>query len=230
MAPMGHLAVFLLPPPSLPPSSSPHSPDRLGSISALACPSPPLPPLPSAYRGSPGRKISPGLYPPPSRSLPGCTPGISARLDAHSVRAETRSCVAKTPPQTSALVPARWLAGSAGPALSVSPIAAPLHPAWVSLPAPRGLADTSRFRELPALPSSSPSGSQIGLSLPSHPPPPLLYSSLLASAQSACSLSRTPLPTLPRRIFRCLVPETPRRSAPGPQASPVSLVHQSHYP
>src|ERR1700690_2832894 len=113
---------------------------------------------------------------------------------------------------------------------SVSPIAAPLHPAWVSLPAARGLADTSHFRELPALPSSALSGSRSGLSLPSHPPPLLLCSSLLASAQSACSLSRTPPPTLPRRIFRCLVPGPARRSAPFPQASPASLVQQSRFP
>src|SRR5271157_3739332 len=110
-------------------------------------------------------------------------------------------------------------------ATSVFPAASPLHPAWVSLPASRGLADTSRFQEPPALPTSALSGCRTGLLLPSHLLPPLLCCSLLASVQSAGSLVRTPLPTLlPRRIFRCLVPGTARHSAPLPQASPASLV------
>src|SRR5271157_2572720 len=91
-------------------------------------------------------------------------------------------------------------------ATSVFPAASPLHPASVSLPALRGLADTSRFQEPPALPTSALSGSPTGLSLPSHLFRLLLYCSLLASAQSAGSPFRTLPPTLPRRIFRCLVP------------------------
>ena len=108
--------------------------------------------------------------------------------------------------------------------------ASPLRPSWVFLPALQGLADTSHFRELRAFPTNALLGSRASPSLSCRPFLPLLYCSLLASARSACSRVKTPLPTPFRRIFHCLVLGMARRSQPRPQASPVALVHQSLYP
>jgi len=172
----------------------------------------------------PNQRTFPDQYPPPSRSLLGCTPRLAARLDAHFVRDETRSYLVRTPARTSVSTLALSLAELTGLALSEYPTASPLHLASVFLPASLGLADTFHFQEPLALPASASSSSRAGLPLPFHLSRLRLCCSLLVSTQFACSLVRTPLPTSLRRIFHCLVPGTARRSEHLPQASPASFV------
>jgi len=176
------------------------------------------------------QRTFPSLYPQPSRSLLGCTPDFSVRLDVRSVPHEIRNCVVRTPPQTSVSTLVRLLVGSAGLSLSGCPTALPHPPASVFLPASQGWADTSHFRELRALPTNALSGSRASPSLSCRLFLPLLYCSLLALVRSACSRVKTPLPSPFRRIFHGLVLGTARRSELRPQASPVALVRQSLYP
>ena len=118
----------------------------------------------------------------------------------------------------------------AGLALSVSPTASPLRPASVSLPASRGLADTSRFREPPALPTSALSGSpQVFHRHPVYPrcSPVALYS-LQRSPQVLSFKHCFPHCHVGFSLVSCRGRLGPLLQLP--QASPASLAQQSPYP
>ena len=72
-----------------------------------------MPLVPSARRGSPGRRNAPNPDPPPNHTRPGCVPGRAVSLDARCVSDESHSCRSKTSGR-------RMVAGSAAPPVESS--------------------------------------------------------------------------------------------------------------
>ena len=69
--------------------------------------------MPSARRGSPGRRNAPNPDPPPNHTRPGCVPGRAVSLGARCVSDESHSCRWKTSGR-------RMVAGSAAPPVESS--------------------------------------------------------------------------------------------------------------